>query len=276
MPLNKKQKRERLEYYDARSPAYYEKRAGHPPPTSEWYRNTNDSCQHVRMTFSQENFVRGFDLTVGEYYKVRQVCVNEIISRQVFKKDFKKSMAAKLEAWMICDVLYTHELLQNKPGNLAVPAKWRDDMIWSFISGMCTFVRNNQPKFRIERVAIDAMEVGYSTDDIRDDEQKVSRISLAQLIPQARRRQPDASRYHNPEDMEFDLLVDHLRDELSFDPDKHDVTFVNPRAGNRAMSVHGNIQLAYALKALPEYGSRTMKMQITKMNTIIWPYICDQ
>jgi hypothetical protein len=61
------------------------KRAGHPEPDAAWYRNTDSTTgEYVPMTFSKENFIRGFNLTVGEYYRLGDMSETNYVDTHSF------------------------------------------------------------------------------------------------------------------------------------------------------------------------------------------------
>jgi hypothetical protein len=125
--------------YDERNPKHYERRAGYPLPDSAWYRNTNDDGDHVPMTFSKENFVRGFNITCGEYYVIRDALVTLLHQDDFYKKDLHKDMNAKYKAWEIWEKMFEHALLQHP-----VPLKWRHNMLWKWISGTSSWIERHK------------------------------------------------------------------------------------------------------------------------------------
>jgi hypothetical protein len=124
---------------DARNPKYYEKRAGYPLPGDAWYRNSSPAGDHVPMTFSKENFVRGFNLTCGEFYILRDALVPLLRNDNFYLRDFHKDMDAKWSAWNIWDQMNKHKLLQH-----TTPLKWRHDMLWKWISSTSLWIEKHK------------------------------------------------------------------------------------------------------------------------------------
>ncbi|KAI8936906.1 hypothetical protein NX059_006138 [Plenodomus lindquistii] len=61
------------------------------------------------------------------------------------------------------------------------------------------------------------------------------------------------------DDISFSLSCSQLR-AYHFDWDTNQIQFINPRAGNRAIAITSDQQLAYAIQALRENASRTLRM----------------
>ena len=114
-------------------------------PTDEWYKNEDVTLKYIPMTFSQENFVTGFDLTVGQYYKLAKALANYIRTNQLHTKDIRRDRAAELKCWSVYERLMNNKDLDDST-DLTIPPKWKSDMIWAFISAMSTFVKNNHAK----------------------------------------------------------------------------------------------------------------------------------
>jgi hypothetical protein len=78
-----------------------------------------------KVTYSQEKFVRGFDLTCGEFYRLREWLVPLLIEGQLYKQDLGKHDVK----WDLCkfhEETCKHSTLASKT---MVPLYWTQKMV---------------------------------------------------------------------------------------------------------------------------------------------------
>jgi hypothetical protein len=76
---------------DECNPKYYIRRVGYPLPDWQFYEGRTDrKYPRQKVSYSQEKFVHGFDLTCGEFYRLREWLVPPLIEGQLYKQDLGK------------------------------------------------------------------------------------------------------------------------------------------------------------------------------------------
>jgi hypothetical protein len=124
---------------DVRNPTYYEKRAGWPEADDAWFRGRGNMPEGTTkkdavvgiMQFTKLNFVTGFDLTCGEYYRLREDVVNLLLVEKLFKHNFKNPETN----WALYEIygeVERHTLLRNKIERC--PPYWAHYMITQFVT----------------------------------------------------------------------------------------------------------------------------------------------
>ena len=83
-----------------RNPTYYVVRAGYAVARKDFYEG-RDKAKKLAVDFTDENFVRGFNLTPGEYYRLRENIHLDLLHKGLYKKDFKE----RLTRWDLYKIL---------------------------------------------------------------------------------------------------------------------------------------------------------------------------
>ncbi|KAH5481037.1 hypothetical protein HBI18_253920 [Parastagonospora nodorum] len=120
---------------DIRNPSYYRLRAGYPEPDLLFYegrKNTNEPRQHV--VWSKENFVRGYNLTCGEFYRFRQDMAPLLMENRLYKQNLKDT-DKKWDLFEAYEKAHKHPLLQKSTG----PMYWKRKMIAKFFTSYLQF-----------------------------------------------------------------------------------------------------------------------------------------
>ena len=127
----------RLSADDPRNPSYYERRAGYSVADNYFFENRrSDDQPRSKVRWSKENFVRGFDLTCGEFYRIREKTLQYLLLNVDYKSKLNDQ---KWELYEAYEWMEKHELLENKK----VPAYWKRKMIQKFVSGLCGWLHQN-------------------------------------------------------------------------------------------------------------------------------------
>ncbi|KAF2867644.1 hypothetical protein BDV95DRAFT_171630 [Massariosphaeria phaeospora] len=63
---------------DKRNPTYYVLRTGHPFPEKAWFENRNSKGERTPMLWSKEAFVRGFNITTGQFHELRKSIISDL------------------------------------------------------------------------------------------------------------------------------------------------------------------------------------------------------
>jgi len=121
---------------DKRNPSYYLPRAGHPAPTKEFYEgreNGEGTAQPV--SYTHEKFVRGFDLTCGEFYRLREAMIPHLLEDGLYAKSLNEPNP-KWEMWEVYEKALQHGLLKEKK----VPPYWKHKIIHRFIQDLAMWM----------------------------------------------------------------------------------------------------------------------------------------
>jgi len=130
---------------DPRNPSYYEDRAGYSKRDLAWYHNKNDRGENTMMNYSKENFVSGWNMECGQFYKIRKALALEVLRRGLPQLALK-SIQAQFEIYEVMEWL---ERLLNKNGRLSVvPAYWREHSKKDFVVRIVAWVKKY--KMRLE------------------------------------------------------------------------------------------------------------------------------
>lgn len=126
---------------DERNPVYYELRAGHPPPDAAFYENRKDGNQST-IHFTDENFVRGFNLTTGEYYRLRQDMANLLLPKQLYLRNFSDTDTER-DVWPISKQIWGHKTIREAMNSPRVPPYWKFNMVFRFVTRIATWLKSN-------------------------------------------------------------------------------------------------------------------------------------
>ncbi|KAF2442679.1 hypothetical protein P171DRAFT_495856 [Karstenula rhodostoma CBS 690.94] len=120
---------------DPRNPQYWEKRIGYPIATRDWLDcKENGATEHSDPQFTGEAFCRGFDLTAGQFYRLKKKAIPLLLENDLFKKDWAKDWrqvrwdATRIERIMKDEPLLEMDRLPVKPEPF-----WVDYMVHEFV-----------------------------------------------------------------------------------------------------------------------------------------------
>jgi hypothetical protein len=139
-----------LDADDTRNPAYYELRAGYAEPDIDFFERKKDG-KRTKVHYTDENFVQGFNLTCGEFYRLREAIAPHLIANGLYKLNFKDTDVE----WQLFDVydkvLQNHALIKQKSSTLAIPAYWAHKMLWKFLTRLGGWLNDNESFFHGKR-----------------------------------------------------------------------------------------------------------------------------
>ncbi len=137
---------------DARNPTYYERRAGYPKPTQEWYYGGKTRDEWQLPVYTKERFVTGFDLSTGQFYQLRRR-----VARYLLRHKCHQLVLGSMNAYwkieeMINDVLahfdqyvrYRNGIERSTIAVLKIPVLWQRIMIREFIIDTIRSVQENK------------------------------------------------------------------------------------------------------------------------------------
>ena len=118
--------------------------AGHPVPAKGWYRNTSPTGSYTPMPCTKENFIRGFFLSRGDFYIIRDEVVEALKQNDIYKiKNLNEPTVMFDSVWPIFSMVEKHPIMSHP-----VPMGWKYHMIFKFIYATAAWMReldeNNQ------------------------------------------------------------------------------------------------------------------------------------
>ncbi|OAL46019.1 hypothetical protein IQ07DRAFT_624133 [Pyrenochaeta sp. DS3sAY3a] len=235
--------------YDSRHPQYYERRAGYPIPSPNWYRNSDKKGNHVPMTFSKENFVQGFDLTCGEYYILREALVPRLLKDDLFKKKFNNPNVDYDILWPIFDKMTKHPLLQHD-----IHDGWKHHMLFRWITNFDTGFGylppenwkwgcdSLNPKNRAPYTLFKHINIRFTKSD---GNETVIVVRVADLVEEDQRLVMGNTTDIDITHIELSRLKNIIRDKP--DADRY-VEFLHILRGNVYVGIEDDKQLQYAIR----------------------------
>jgi hypothetical protein len=120
---------------DRKNPQYWERRIRYPVATREWLDcKENKAAEHSDPQYTGETFCRGFNLTAGEFYRLKEKAIPLLLEKDLFKKDWAKDWrqvrwaATKIEKTMKEEPLLKMNRLPIEPEPF-----WVDYMVHEFV-----------------------------------------------------------------------------------------------------------------------------------------------
>ncbi len=127
---------------DTRNSSYYERRAGYPLPDKAFFKDQSGG-KRTKVHYMDENLVRGFNLTPGEFYRLRESVIPHLIKDGLYKTDFKDTYS-QWDLYAIIDaVMQPHRILRLKPNYNQVAAYWRHNMFLKFLTRVAIWMEEN-------------------------------------------------------------------------------------------------------------------------------------
>ena len=127
---------------DTRNPSYWELRAGCPPPNEEFYTG-GPVGERQRPVYTKETYVRGLNLTCGEYLRHRESTATKILQMGLLNMKDKISIdyaKASLHRWH-----YNRLFDPDAAGGLSnIPEFWRDTIVRDFIQSQLDWTREHK------------------------------------------------------------------------------------------------------------------------------------
>lgn len=142
---------------DPRDPSYYEYRAGYNMPTTEWFYSGSelgdgeeDTRVRTRPTYSKMNLVRGFNMRLGDSYRLRESTAEYVVQRNLHTANLGTTDAK----WDIEDLVarlkrviaqHTEQQTDMDP----ISAYWKYCMLRDFVARTARWAKKH--KLRIEK-----------------------------------------------------------------------------------------------------------------------------
>jgi hypothetical protein len=254
------------------------KRIGYPEPDLAWYRNADAKTgEHVPITFSKENFLRGFNLTVGEYYIARDALATLLSTHNIYMKKFNDPNVDYDFIWPVFKKINGHELLAYQ-----CHIGWRYHMLCRWItvisawmkqldkrSGFKEFPYLPEENWKWGCIALSPKKKLpyqlYKQINMRvvNRKQEVAIIRILDLVE--KNKQPNLGTIEdlNLDDVNIQELVKLLDKNPNFTYDSDDViVFSHALVGHRYISIGSNRHLAYALRQLRTRGSSKINLVV--------------
>ncbi|KAL1597146.1 hypothetical protein SLS60_008728 [Paraconiothyrium brasiliense] len=137
---------EKLHTDSTKNPGVYELRAGYPAPTQAWLNAKEDyKTKAGELTYSQENLVRGLNITIGEFYTLRSEAVKLLRQNLLYTKDFSKDATVKWDRADIELKLKNNSLWRKSLVGPAKPrAYWHTFMVTNFVTSTAKWMEKNK------------------------------------------------------------------------------------------------------------------------------------
>jgi hypothetical protein len=122
-----------VSYLDSRHLRFYEQRAGYAVPSTKWFENRDEENFREPMLYGRENFVQGFNITIGEFYALQLQCS---ILLALYKDDLQDAkLNSKRQYHFNWDLARIERQLRNNPmltrGD--PPDQWKNYMVRNFV-----------------------------------------------------------------------------------------------------------------------------------------------
>ncbi|KAF2657977.1 hypothetical protein K491DRAFT_690527 [Lophiostoma macrostomum CBS 122681] len=103
------------------------------------------------MAYTEENFLRGFDLCPGFFYTIRHSLIESVLATRTDTKDLN-DYDAKWDMVELAETLTKTGIIANKLKSLSIPSIWRRDMLYTFVSqSVVSWMKNNARVFNRQK-----------------------------------------------------------------------------------------------------------------------------
>lgn len=137
---------------DPRNPSYYERLAGYPKLTQEWYYGDKTREEWQLPVYTKERFVTGFDISTGQFYELRRKVTKHMLRNEYHKddlgsEDFQFNLAEMYAMFLkVVDnkVLDQDGRKVSRLAFLKIPALWKRMVMHEFITDTVRAIQDNR------------------------------------------------------------------------------------------------------------------------------------
>ncbi|KAI4707579.1 hypothetical protein J4E89_007684 [Alternaria sp. Ai002NY15] len=129
-----------LQADDVHNPSYYELRAGHPPPNDNfYYGRESDTEPKSEPHFTEDNFIRGFNMTPGQFYRLREEIIPLLLKGKLYRVQ-KQGTDLKYPLHEIYAHVRKQEMIKASPAHVY----WKKQMIRNFVGCVAQWLKTNE------------------------------------------------------------------------------------------------------------------------------------
>lgn len=147
---------------DITNPAYHQKRAGYPPATESWLLGQENKKSPGDLVYSQENLVRGLNVTVGQFYTLRRDLIRLLdvdvppFEGKLYELDFDTDKDTKWIRYEIYRNIQEHPIWMNyRNATRKPPYYWLFFMVMEFVSTTAKWMHKHKDELQQGSIPFD-------------------------------------------------------------------------------------------------------------------------